>query len=683
MPLGYGDSYSVGTISIANGSVNFTGTGTFWLGVPLRPGDTLGAGGLQITIATITEDGVGTIAYPWPGTSLVDEPYSIRLDAASRHEPTTLVDEVRTLVDSLLRLDNARRIIAVKQFGVNTPPVDAEEGDQFIVGTAPTGDFTGHANEVAEKKSVGYAFEAAEEGDHSYDEEDDVVYNWDGTAWNQASGLASGFRPQGEWKSTDTYQPGDGVTRFGIVYAARVVTTNEPPEANSDPEDPDRVWNLYSRLPFAGGAVVLHYIYRSPVADADPGAGNFRLSHGPDAGTLQRMATRITLDDLDVAGIDNTLLLADLVSGTSTKKADLRLVSPTDLSKRLHFTFTAVSSQSGYQNLTVGPVNIGVASPFSDGDEVLLIAQRNGDKGDIGSQGIQGLRGPAGGPIAIEYTVDANSTEDSDPSAGTARFNQAVQNTTTVLRVSTQAAAGGGSVSELLARIPTSSTSDIKAIGRLFATADPTKWMTFDILSLASPAGYRNITIVITGSSSTSPFAHGMSVTLAWVPKGDKGDTATVAVNSVDTGEPGTAASVVNVGTAQAALLDFTLPRGDTGDSFDPVHVVANLAARDAYDEGPVFDENDRRLSVLVEEDSSNSDLPTLYFLLVADNGVDPAEWSEGFTYQTATALSALTYDNSESGMTATTGQQAVDELSERVDSIPDPVAMSFIFGGL
>ncbi len=54
--------------------------------------------------------------------------------------------------------------------------------------------------------------------------------------------------------------------------------------------------------------------------------------------------------------------------------------------------------------------------------------------------------------------------------------------------------------------------------------------------------------------------------------KGDKGDTgaagqaATIAVGQTVTGQPGSAASVINSGTASAAVLEFTIPRGATGE---------------------------------------------------------------------------------------------------------------------
>ncbi|MDO5112332.1 MAG: hypothetical protein Q4E65_08510 [Clostridia bacterium] len=50
------------------------------------------------------------------------------------------------------------------------------------------------------------------------------------------------------------------------------------------------------------------------------------------------------------------------------------------------------------------------------------------------------------------------------------------------------------------------------------------------------------------------------------LPKGDKGAPGvSVTVGETATGEPGTAASVTNTGTASDPVLKFTIPKGDTG----------------------------------------------------------------------------------------------------------------------
>ena len=52
--------------------------------------------------------------------------------------------------------------------------------------------------------------------------------------------------------------------------------------------------------------------------------------------------------------------------------------------------------------------------------------------------------------------------------------------------------------------------------------------------------------------------------------QGEVGVAATVQVGSVKTGEPGTQAVVENVGTAQAAVLNFVIPRGENGERGEP-----------------------------------------------------------------------------------------------------------------
>lgn len=47
--------------------------------------------------------------------------------------------------------------------------------------------------------------------------------------------------------------------------------------------------------------------------------------------------------------------------------------------------------------------------------------------------------------------------------------------------------------------------------------------------------------------------------------KGDKGDTGEITVGTVITGDAGSQASVVNVGTSTDAILDFVIPRGPQG----------------------------------------------------------------------------------------------------------------------
>ena len=50
---------------------------------------------------------------------------------------------------------------------------------------------------------------------------------------------------------------------------------------------------------------------------------------------------------------------------------------------------------------------------------------------------------------------------------------------------------------------------------------------------------------------------------------GPQGDAATIAVGTVTTGAPGSSVIVTNSGTPGAAILDFTIPSGETGEAFE------------------------------------------------------------------------------------------------------------------
>lgn len=97
-------------------------------------------------------------------------------------------------------------------------------------------------------------------------------------------------------------------------------------------------------------------------------------------------------------------------------------------------------------------------------------------------------------------------------------------------------------------------------------------------------------------TASVTETETGVNVNLG-IPRGDKGNpgdrgddgaAATIAVGTVTTGDPGTSASVTNSGTPSAAVLDFVIPQGPKGDKGDPGDpgTVNNV---------PVFDDDSGR----------------------------------------------------------------------------------------
>jgi len=125
----------------------------------------------------------------------------------------------------------------------------------------------------------------------------------------------------------------------------------------------------------------------------------------------------------------------------------------------------------------------------------------------------------AGGAYALPYVFDS-ATTDSDPGAGKLRLSNATQNAATVMRL--DLTAGGQDYTTLLDTMD-ASNSVTKGTIRLVKQGDMNKWMTFDVTARAAPAGYRNLTVVCSGSSSSSPFAASDPLMLFFQRNGDRG----------------------------------------------------------------------------------------------------------------------------------------------------------------
>jgi hypothetical protein len=83
--VSYENYYAAGTATVANGSAAVTGTDTAWATMLVHGGMFIAAG-LSVPIASVEGDGALTLAAPWPGSSLDEDPYQIGLvssDAAT------------------------------------------------------------------------------------------------------------------------------------------------------------------------------------------------------------------------------------------------------------------------------------------------------------------------------------------------------------------------------------------------------------------------------------------------------------------------------------------------------------------------------------------------------------------------------------------------------------------------
>lgn len=83
---------------------------------------------------------------------------------------------------------------------------------------------------------------------------------------------------------------------------------------------------------------------------------------------------------------------------------------------------------------------------------------------------------------------------------------------------------------------------------------DGTEWIGVGIVGPEGPAGPAGAT-----GPAGADGADGVD--------GEDGLAATIAVGTVTTGAPGSSATITNVGTSQAAIFDFSIPQGATGET--------------------------------------------------------------------------------------------------------------------
>ena len=187
---------------------------------------------------------------------------------------------------------------------------------------------------------------------------------------------------RGDWEETTEYEAYDLVHHGGAAWIALTANDNIEPGLTGH-------WGLAAgrgnrglRGVF-GGAIAIEYTYSMLTADEDPGDGFLRLG----SVTPQSSATTIRASIEDTFGTDWGSVLDHLADGDNTVKGHIRLTHREDLSKYIRFEVYAVSTASGYRNITVGMGSGNTPTPFDDNDPIVLTFSRTGDKGDDGEDG--------------------------------------------------------------------------------------------------------------------------------------------------------------------------------------------------------------------------------------------------------------------------------------------------------
>lgn len=161
-----------------------------------------------------------------------------------------------------------------------------------------------------------------------------------------------------------------------------------------------------------------------------------------------------------------------------------------------------------------------------------------------------------GGSVSMRYLF-STTTADADPGPGFLRLSNATQNLSTVIRTDLLDA-NGQDLTNLLDSLDDSSSIFSKGTFRLSHRDDVTKWITFTLTLLASPAGYRNYTVTVTASSAANPFANNDPVFLIWSRTGDKGDVGPPSNNIRVPRSANTNITTVDSGKYFVATAGFT-----------------------------------------------------------------------------------------------------------------------------
>lgn len=164
----------------------------------------------------------------------------------------------------------------------------------------------------------------------------------------------------------------------------------------------------------------------------------------------------------------------------------------------------------------------------------------------------------SGSAVGIGYTFSTLTTA-SDPGSGSLRLNNATQNAATAVyasNISSDTTDWGAVIAQF-----TGSSSTVKGFLKLHKTSDGTKWVVCTLTAVASPTGYKNITIAVIGSSSASPFTNNDALTLTFTRNGDAASGGGAAISDI-------ISQTQNAGTTAGTSTAYTLTPATAATSY-------------------------------------------------------------------------------------------------------------------
>lgn len=236
---------------------------------------------------------------------------------------------------------------------------------------------------------------------------------------------------------------------------------------------------------------------------------------------------------------------------------------------------------------------------------------------------------PRGKPAGLLYTWSTDTTE-SDPTSGKIKLSSASPESATKIFIHETDAESVAQATQIATWDDPSSA--IRGEIHIRDVADPANFVRYAITGANVDNGSW-VTLAVTYVDKGGTLANSAKVSVQVRRTGDKGDqgaAATVAVGTVTTGAAGSSAAVTNSGTTGAAVLDFVLPRGATGERGTVVGVLLQ------FDEATT--DADPGTGKLRLNNATVSSATTLYIDNVNEGGSDITSWLDAFDDSTNTS---------------------------------------------
>jgi hypothetical protein len=288
------------------------------------------------------------------------------------------------------------------------------------------------------------------------------------------------------------------------------------------------------------------FAFSTTTTDADPGAGTVRFDNANAA-----LATYAYIDNADSAAADITAWLDGMDDSTeSNHKGYLRFQKIGDPAIYREFVVTGtVVNGTGYRKVPIDLV--AEAGSFADGMGIVAIFTRTGNAGTNGTDGTDGYQS------GYRFTYSTTTT-DSDPGAGTIRFNALVLSSVTAAYID-NTDASGGTITGWLDSLDDSSAS-IKGVLRFQKDSDPANYAEFQVIgSVVDSTGYRTVTLQHLSFSGS--WSNGDTLIATFFRSGDAGSAsiANGTYGDIEVTNGGATWSIVDGSVTTADLADLDL----------------------------------------------------------------------------------------------------------------------------